>query len=186
MNSKETHPLRERVVGATFPREGDIPYWTSPPIQYVYTKTAPLAAGAYTWVDQPGDMTPVRPVRNTLLYYFRDITLYADIEEADFSAALDVTPQFRPSLRGSGNRAVLFREPILMPRFLQNFGYRLFWETNQTPERLLGSFRGTLTQTPALIGKTSITLTAIISAQEIKDRNYVDQFKKMYPLVGGR
>lgn len=169
------------------PREGDIPYWLSPPIQYVYTSQASLVAGQYIWADPPSSLTPIRPVINTSLYYFRDITLSADIEEDDFSAALKYgsMPYLGMYLRSNAN-ANLFREPFYMPRYVQNFGYRLFWETHQTPDELLAAFTGTLTQTPALIGKTTISLTAIISAQEISDPNYRKAFHQMYPATGTR
>jgi flagellar biosynthesis component FlhA len=45
-----------------------------------------------------------------------------------------------------------------------------------TFNRLMGDVNGTITQTPALIGKASITATIVLSAQEISDRNFIKDF----------
>jgi hypothetical protein len=80
-------------------------------------------------------------------------------------------------------RAVLFREPLQMPVFIDQFDYRLCWISQQENDQLFAAFRGSLVQTANLIGKTSITLKAIITAQEIADKNYVETFKSNYPKV---
>lgn len=162
------------------PRIEDLPYWTSPPIQFVYESEATLNLGTYVWNDPPTVLTPDRPILANALYYFRNISLAADIAELDYQGALITTPQFFTFLQ-SDARGVLFREPITMNKYFENFEYRMVWSTQSGQDQLFAAFRGTLLQTLPLIGKQSITLKAIISAQEIIDDNYIRLFKKMYP-----
>lgn len=169
------------------PRLEDLPYHTSPPIQFVYESTTTLAAASYTWADNPNPLTPVRPVLQNALYFFRNITLAADITDFDFSAAtLTASPIQFFMFRQADAQAVLFREPIIMNKFYEQFDYRLVWTEQQTNDQLLAAFRGTIAQTPALVGKATITLKAIITAQEIVDKNYIELFKRRYPLPPAR
>lgn len=165
------------------PRAEDLPYWGSPPVQYVYESTAQLVAGFYTWADVPSALTPNRPVRPNVLYFFRNISMAADIEELDFTGAIIATPQFNAHLVSDAT-APLFREPILMNKFFDQFDYRLWWSSQQENDRLLGTWTGVLQQTPALIGKSSITLKTIITAQEVSDEYFVNQFRtNPYPRM---
>ena len=173
------------------PRAEDLPYWGSPPIQYVYESTANLVAGFYTWADNPSALTPNRPVRPNVLYFFRTISMAADIEELDFTSAIITTPQFNTHLLSDAT-APLFREPVLMNKFFNQLPYRLWWSSQQgsdnsdrnTGDRLFGTWAGVLQQTPALVGKASITLKAIITAQEVSDEYFVNQFRtNPYPRM---
>lgn len=160
----------------------DLPYWTSPPIQFVYESTATLNAGLYQWTDLPSVLTPNRPIQNNALYYFRSITLTADIAEMDFEANILTSPEFFTFLQ-SDARAVLFREPLIMNKYYQQFDYRLTWISRQSDNQLFAAFSGTLVQGPALVGVNSITLKAVISAQEIIDDNYIKLFQAKYPYL---
>lgn len=171
------------------PRAEDLPYWGSPPVQYVYESTAILATGFYTWADAPGTLTPNRPVRPNVLYFFRSISMSADIAELDFTASIVTTPAFNTHLKSDAN-APLFREPVLMNKFYNQFSYRLWWASQQDNDQLLGTWTGVLAQTAGLIGKQSITLKAIITAQEVSDEYFVNQFRtNPYPrlptIIGG-
>lgn len=187
--------LLKRLIQAVrylqVPRAEDLPYWGSPPIQYVYESTALLDAGFYTWADTPSVLTPDRPVRPNVLYFFRTISMAADIEELDFTSAIVTTPGFNTHLK-SDAVAPLFRESVLMNKFFNQLPYRLWWASQQgsdnsdrqTGDQLLGSWAGSLSQIPALIGKSSITLKAIITAQEVSDEYYVNQFRtNPYPRM---
>lgn len=165
------------------PRIEDLPYHTSPPIEFVYESTAALSAAVYTWADNPTSLIPDRPLMENSLYFFRSITLAADIEELDFTSNITTAPKFQMYLRGRA-KAILFREPVYMVKFLQNFDYRLAWLTQHTKDQLFASFNGVLAQGAGLIGKTSITLKAIISAQEVVDEKFVRKFREAY-LGGG-
>lgn len=164
------------------PRIEDLPYISSPPIEFYYRQTASLAMGSYTWTATPTALTVNRPVMISCVYYFRSVTLTADVEELDFTSNISTVPKFQMYLK-SRAKVPLFREPIYMPKFLQNFDYRMAWMTRQVDDQLLASFAGVITQGASLIGKNSITLTAVISAQEIVDENFVKLFEKQYPGV---
>jgi hypothetical protein len=160
----------------------DLPYGTSKPIEFIYQSTVAYGSspGYYQWADKPTALTPPRPIQENVLYYFRTLTLTANVSEEDFTAAITTIPQFQMYTSGTQG-APLFREPIYMGCFLQNFVYRLAWMTTRNNESLLAGFQGALQQTVNLIGVNSITLTAIVSAQEITDQNFVLDFRKQYP-----
>jgi hypothetical protein len=161
----------------------DLPYNDSPPVQFVYEQTATLNAGIYNFVNTtPQDLKVLRPVLENVLYYFRNVTLTADIENQDFTSAITNNIQFQLYRTGNG-LAPLFREAILMNQFFQQLDYRFNWFSNISNDVLKGSFSGTLKQTPALIGKGSITLKAVIIAQEIVDEQFIKAFKMHYPEV---
>jgi hypothetical protein len=167
------------------PRAEDLPYSTSPPVQFVYRSTASLDSGNYIWEDTPAVLTPLRPILANALYFFRKITLVADVAGIDFDANVVTPPQFYVYRKSDGGKTVLFREPITMPTFLQGYDYRLFWKSQRIDDELYCAFRGQLVQGPSLIGKSTITLTAMISAQEIFDVNYINEFMKSYPIIAG-
>jgi hypothetical protein len=172
-----------RLVGE-IPRLEDLPYAFSPPVQFVYESTAPLVLGVYTWADPQSVLTPNRPIMANTVYYFRNVSLAADVAELDFTAAIVTTPTFYMYRRADA-RAVLFREPLQMGKFFDQFDYRLCWVGYQDGDQLFAGFQGTLVQTAALVGKVSITLKAVVTAQEIGDSNFVDAFQRHYPKFGG-
>jgi hypothetical protein len=171
--------LLTRFIGGirmlAVPRIEDLPYWTSPPIQFVFESTATLAFGQYVFTGVAAASPVPRPLRSNVLYYFRNISLVADIDEGDFQSSISTTPVFQV-YKQSENGLQLFREPIRMSTFFDQFDYRLVWQTQNDGDTLTASFFGTLTQIPALLGKASITLKAIIAAQEILD----DRFTRMF------
>lgn len=174
--------LLTRFIGGirmlAVPRIEDLPYWTSPPIQFVFESTATLAFGQYVFngVAAASPAGFVRPLRSNVLYYFRNITLVADIDEGDFHGSILTVPRFQV-YKQSENGIQLFREPIRMSTYFDQFDYRLVWQTQNDGDTLTASFFGTLTQIPALLGKASITLKAIIAAQEILDERFTKMFR---------
>lgn len=162
------------------PRLEDLPYWDSPPIQFVYESESAVSLGSYTWADAASVLTPNRPLIDNALYLFRSISLAADVSELDFTANIVTTPEFF-TFRQSDAKTVLFREPIQMNKFYSNFTYRFTWKSQQGSDQLFAAFRGVLVQGPNLVGKNSITLKAVISAQEIISEHFIDLFTKGYP-----
>lgn len=173
------------------PRIEDMPYISSMPVQFVYESTASLNIGLYIWSDTASALSVSRPLQQNTLYYMRHLTLSADISSDDFTAAILTTPTFQVYQKSSGN-APFYREPIRMVQFLESFDFRQAFVISQSRpagqvaaaavgDRLLAGFQGTLQQTAALIGKSSITLKATIAAQEIVDRNFINLFRAAYP-----
>lgn len=165
------------------PRIEDLPYLSSPPIEFTYSSTASLSAGSYTWADTQNLLIPNRPLMENTVYYFRSITLAANTDELDFTSNITTIPNFQMFLK-SRAKAILFREPIYMTKFLQNFDYRFAWVTQRASDTIYASFNGVLKQGASLIGKATVTLNAVISAQEIVDEGFVKKFRESYPAGG--
>lgn len=162
------------------PRLEDLPYSSSPPIEFTYISSAPFLSGKYRWADPPSPLTPNRPIMANSLYFFRSMTFIADITELDYVSDIVVIPKFQMYLKSSG-KTILFREPIYMVKYFQNFDYRLCWLTQNEKDTLFAGFSGTLDQSAGTVGKDSITLTTIISAQEIVDQGFIRMFRETYP-----
>jgi hypothetical protein len=177
--------MNELISKLGIARIEDLPYISSPPIQFVYEESRSLLAGQYSYPGTPSPLTPVRPIQENTLYFFRSIFLSADVSEDDYlsgisTLSVDFTPKFKMYVQ-SGNDVQLFREPIVMNRFYDDFTFRFAWITQNYNDQLLASFDGFILQSPSLIGKTSITLKAVISAQEIVSDTFIKAFKKQYP-----
>jgi hypothetical protein len=166
------------------PRIEDLPYVSSPPIEFTYRSHVHVSAGTYTWSDRPSVLTPNRPIIVNSLYYFRSVTLTADVEEMDFTSNIVTIPAFQMYLK-SRAKNILFREPVYMVKFLQGLDYRFAWFTQQENDQLFAGFSGVLSQGAGLIGKNTIYLTAVVSAQEIVDERFVKLFRKSFPDTGG-
>jgi hypothetical protein len=180
MGGKRDIKMSDTVLQVNVPRIEDLPYFSSPPVQFVYESPATVAAAMYTWNDAPSPLTPLRNVMENAVYYIRSVSLFADIEEFDFQSALLITPTFQ-IFKPSEATVHLFKEPIIMNTFLMQYDFRAIYMTAKAADQILAAFNGVLVQTPALIGKTTVTLKAIISAQEITDDNFIKLFMEQYP-----
>jgi hypothetical protein len=175
-------------------RLNDIPYRTSPPLLFVYSEKVTLAAGAYDWpLGQKAVFTPSRPINANSLYIFNTLDFACDIDEGDYQSALLSPMSFSMYLQSDGGSPAL-REPVPLVKYFNNLRYilnilgsELLGEAYQnssgvTPSqgfsfnRLMGDVNGTLTQTPALIGKASVTATIVFTVQEVTDRNFIKDF----------
>lgn len=164
------------------PRLEDLPYSSSPPIQFVYRQTAALLAGQYRFrVTTPQPLAVLRPLIANSVYYFRSVTITADIDEGDYLSSILTIPTFQMHPLSTGKQ-ILFREPLVIAKYFQNFDYRLAWQTQREDDQLFCTISGLLDQTAGLIGKASITLSVVLSAQEIVDDSFIDRFtQKSYP-----
>lgn len=174
--------MSDTTLQVNVPRIEDLPYFSSPPVQFVYESQISVALGLFTWADVPSPLTPLRNVMENAVYYIRSISLFADIEEFDFQGALVIAPSFQ-IYKPSEATVHLFKEPIIMNTFLRQFDFRSIYITAKTNDQILCSFTGVLAQTPALVGKANITLKAIMSVQEINDDRFIELFKEKYPHV---
>ena len=186
------------------PRITDIPFSSTNPIQFVYQSTATAAGGLYQWTDNPSALAVLRPLIVNSLYLIKEIYFAANVSEENFCAGIlppqsalaklltnggvgfspsknaTVMPQFQMYLQGAQN-APLFREAIVMPCFLRNFPYPKSWVTGVINDQLLASWNGTIAQAGALLGVSTLTLTATVSALEIQDQAFIELFNKNYP-----
>lgn len=175
-------------------RLNDIPYRTSPPLLFVYTEAASLAAGGYSWpLGGKAAFTPSRPLNANSLYLFKTVDFACDVDQADYQSAISTALSFSMYIQSDAGGPAL-REPIplvkyfnTLPYILNILGTELLGEAYQndsgtspaqgfTFNRLMGDVNGVITQTPALLGKASITATLVFSVQEISDRNFIKDF----------
>ncbi len=169
----------------------DIPYLTSPPLLFTFRQTAAVAAGVYTYPQATTiAFTPSRPIQPNILYMFDTVTFAFDIDENDYYGAIATLPQFSMYLQ-SDSSAPSLREPLQLVKYFPALPYRLaiigselLGASSDTAlqgfqnNRLLGNVTGTLNQTPALLGKLSVTATLIFSAQEVSDNYFISEFKE--------
>jgi len=166
--------IRDRAL--LIGKESNAPLANSRPVQLVYRKTVPLLGGAYTWVGTRELLSYQRPLLHNAAYIVKNVTLSADIDEGDFTSSITAIPEFMLYLEGTGISPE-FREALLMPKYLDAYWYRLLIEPHQNPDRIYASFQGVLNQTPNLVGKASITLTAMVMLQEVIDDHYLKALK---------
>lgn len=166
----------------------DIPYWKAPPLQFVFKQTAILDVGAeYEWIIRKARFTPDIKLTEGALYWFRTATFDADVAEDDYQAATVIEPVFHLYLQSESYGPQL-RNPIALPGYFSNLTYVSFFQPAVTQgdeliapsNRFLASFEGRMQQTANLIGKDSVTLTMILTAQEITDEAYIDEFVKAW------
>jgi len=137
------------------------------------------------------------------LYVIESFTFSADIGQDDYSGAIidntsapDVTPglpRFHLYVLSEGTSPIL-TQPIPVPQYYpesvfpkwrlyskeasdvnipNGTGFLAFKNTNQ----FQGAFEGRLVQTPALIGKQSITLILALNVLEIRDQAFIQAYR---------
>lgn len=167
----------------------DLPYYTSPPIQFTYTQQAALTIGQYPFILTKAAMNNTVQLTDNSLIYIRDISFYADIDKQDYQEALKLAggtldvPEL--SLYMAGNAAVpIFRNPIFLGNYFREQSYRKLIMPKFTPNNLLASIQGTLQQHAALAGVNEINITVELFCQEIVDDNFIAGIVKEFPAIG--
>lgn len=166
----------------------EIPYWTSPPIEFVFKQSVEVNYSAhYVFPINKGDFVPNLNVLDNALYYIQTLTFAGDVAQDDYQGAILTFPVFNLYLAGEAANPQL-RNPIDLPLYFSNFTYRKFLlpresegnEFQLAENKFQGSFQGELLQTPALTGKQELSLTMIMAVQEITDDGFVQKFKENY------
>lgn len=175
-------------------RIGDIPYFTSPPVLFVYKQAANLVAGAYDYpAGAKATFTPSRPINPNYLYLFQTMDFACDIDENDYMGAYTAALEFSMYVQSDAGGPAL-REPMplvkyykTLPYVLSILGVELLGQAYQnnsgispaqgfSHNRLLGNIIGNISQTAALLGKQSVTATVVFSVTEVTDTNFVRDF----------
>lgn len=166
-----------------------LPLLTSPPILFQYRQTADLLAGSYEFVPGKYAFTPDRELNVSAMYWFRTLTVSADVGESDYAGAIASIPTLSLFLQQSAQGPFL-REAVQIGKYFTNLPYEKCFtiHSSSTPAAVAnapeaikgftGSISGTITQTAALLGKESITLTVLIAAQEIMDDGFNRSLRK--------
>jgi hypothetical protein len=171
-----------------FARYQDVPIFNSPPVQFAFEQSITVnGAGNYVWPVNRQDESLGLDINEHSLYLFETYTFAADIDSEDYKGAISVRPTFRLYLKSEGANPQL-KQPIQLPLYMNNFPYKMALlprvaETNgvMTEENfLMGSFSGTLFQIPSLIGKRSINLVMVLSAQEVTNDDFILKFMAQY------
>lgn len=167
-------------------RMEDMPYFNSPPIQFVYSQKAPLTLGTYPFVLTKSALRNTVQLTDNSLIYIRDISFYADIPEQDYQFGLKLAagntdvPRF--SLYMAGNAGVpVFRNPIELGKYFREQSYRKIIMPKFTPNNLLGAIQGTIQQHGGLAGVAEINITVELYCQEIVDDAFIAALLKKYP-----
>lgn len=173
--------------------KNQIPLGTANPIQLTYRETVTPILGLYTWsLSVNGLFAPRVDLNPNHLYAFQTVSFSADIEGFDYQAAIDTTlnggPRFHLSMESEAGGAIL-NQPIPLPTFFDDSPFDMWKRNNKTvgadfnsgalllmnmrdSNQFIGSFEGRLIQTPALVGKGSITLIMRFSMLEVKDEKF--------------
>jgi len=166
----------------------DLPYYSSPPIQFIHTQQGALALGTYPFVIAKVVMQNTIQLSDNSLIYIRNISFYADVPELDYQLALQLAAGTvnipRLSIYFSGNASVpLLRNPIFLGNYFREQDYRILVRPKVTPNTIQAAIEGTLQQHGGLAGIGQINLTAEVYCQEIVDDNFVSAVTKKYPAI---
>ena len=176
--------LKRRVA-----RIEDLPYYTSPPIQFTFVQQATLTLGQYPFVLTKAVMGNTVQITDNSLIYIRDMSFSADISLLDYQTSLKLAtgltdiPRFSLYMGGDGG-VPIFRNPIELANYFREQSYRKVIMPKYTPNQLLGSVQGTLQQHAGLAGVNEINITMELYCQEIVDDNFIKEFTQRYPLTG--
>lgn len=168
----------------------DIPFWTSPPLQFTFSQTAEIEAGQYNFEGAGQEMVGNKNINDNTLILINTMSFSASIPREVYQEALALTtlpntfiPNFNMFLE-SGRNAPVLRDPVELNDYFVSQVFTQLIDPKVTPNRLSAFFRGTLQQTAALAGISEITLNIQIFCQEITDDNFIQAVKKGYPDLG--
>lgn len=167
----------------------DLPYYTSPPIQFIHTQQAALTLGTYPFLLNKTVMTNSNSqLTDNSLIYIRDISFYADVPVLDYQRALKLAAGTvnipRLSLYMGGNAGVpMLRNPVYLGDYFREQSYRLLIMPKFTPNDILASINGTLQQHAGLAGIVEINITVELFCQEIVDDAFIEAVTRKYPQI---
>jgi len=181
--------IREDVTISRVGRIEDLPYYTSPPIQFTFTQQAVLNAATYPFtLAAKAAMNNNTQLTDNSLIYIRDISFHADIAILDYQEALKLLagtvdiPEL--SIYMGGNSGVpILRNPIVLADYFREQSYRLLIMPKYTPNNLLAAVEGTLQQHAGLAGVNQINITIELYCQEIVDDNFIHAITRKYPAL---
>ncbi len=177
-------------------RLGDVPYHNSPPVLFVYTQTAALVAGAYSFpAGAKAAFTPSRPINPNHLYLFQTLDFACDVDENDYMGAYTAALSLSVYVQSDAG-APAFREPIPLVKYYKTLPYILgilgtemlgqAYQNNSgispaqgfSYNRLQGNVIGAISQTAPLLGKSSITATCVFTVTEVSDKDFIADYVK--------
>ena len=155
-----------------------LPWHNTKPLFCTGEYEVPLVGGVYTWdVNNLQSFSPIESLTSNALYIISQVSFSLDVSILDYQAATLQIPsvQFHQSAEGY---APLLRQRISAPSFLDQQEFIHPFLSKHSPNELKFSISGVLEQTPALIGKTTLTAAIMMTMYEITDDLYIKEFKK--------
>ena len=194
----------QNKVSVRYINKNAIPLLHADPLNVVFRVTRPAIAGFYDWtVDNaltPGDpRVDLDPANLYALEYF---TFSADLDPADYSGniidasaapgAVPGIPRFNLYVDSEGPRSPILKQPIPLAQFYPNaefpkwrvyskeqsdFGNTGFvgFQGMKSTNQFQGAFQARLA---AILGKPSVTMIFSFSLLEIKDDNFIRDYKQ--------
>jgi hypothetical protein len=134
--------------------------------------------GAYDWNVAANQNQTILALQPNTIYLIERLSTGADISEIDFLDAIRTLPQL--TLRKTqGNRSqTVYALPLRVLNYDRNGGVVAWVYTDRSGDLLTGSLLGVLNQTPALVGRGSVTLNAAFGIYAVEDRNYLVHFRE--------
>lgn len=166
----------------------DLPYNSSPPMQFTFTQSAVLTLGTYPFIAERATIGNNKNITDNNIIYIKAVSFSADIPVLTYQAALKLfggitnIPTFSIFLQSDAS-APIFTDPIQLGDYFKDQEYKKLLMPKQLPNRMSAFFRGTLQQTAALAGVSEINLTMNVWAQSITDDAFIAALRLKYPNV---
>ena len=161
-----------------------LPYSQSRPLILAGRLTAPLVAGVYTWDGSPFDAVPAVTLRAEYLYILASVSVAADLDGSDYSAAIDTSYAASPIptvriLQRFGQSVLPDAVPV--PTYFSDLGILYPFAPRVQGNGVQFSALGQLVQTPALVGKPSVSLAVSALLYEVIDPVWIRRFMATTP-----
>jgi hypothetical protein len=167
----------------------ELPYNTSPPIQFTYAQSAALTLGQYPFLAAVKNVMGYNGnITSNALYYLRNLSFACDIPELDYQQALKLAggtvniPRFNMFFSKDAHSPII-PNALQLNQFFDGIDFKQTFSPRVLPNDLKGNITGTLQQTANLAGVNEINATVELFFQEITDDNFIAHFRKRYPEV---
>jgi hypothetical protein len=155
-----------------YPDIWSTPYGKSPLTFFVGQAEAQLVGGNFVFDGAPLPFIVRNPLISQSVYWFMDFDFSVDCAEADFTASISRVPLLSV-YQSSNPTQPIFRQPFPTPVYFRNKWILQGIRSLTTPNELLFSLDGIVSQTPSLLGKSTLRATVQFTAFEITDPDYI-------------
>lgn len=108
------------------------------------------------------------------IYIIERMAFSTDIAESDYQDSLDIVPSLMFKREVPDQQ--IFQRPMPFVNYYRDYETYMFFQGTGGPDRLLGTFRGSLAQIPATVGKTDITALVQLTIYKINDQEWIKRF----------
>ena len=154
----------------------DIPHSSSRAVQFTAAITAPFAGGSYAFNGAWEDLAVEIPLRRGV-YVVRSLKFGADIAETDYTSNIVTMPRIWFGLTES-SLSSLFRFPLPLSTYDQGSEFNETIRVTQEPCSMKARIVGEIAQSLNMVGKADITLFVSLTAYEISDDAWINQYVK--------